>query len=341
MLCLIGQQDPAEGRQMAATDPPRHRQLREPLQRALNVKPTENRRDEFRKAVIDVLAPLADGVYDLAAHMAMLSMAIVGGIMALPASDWPDLVGATKAAAAPEDPSCGRGGTSSAVLSRAHRELFAYFQDMVAARRRHPGDDLISLLLAMQMDGRPLSPGEIVSNCYSLLLGANVTIAHVLPSTLLELMGTATLEEWADAPSPRLLATGVEEALRWASPAAHFMRHATRNTEVGGQPVRQGDPVVVWLGSANRDSDVFGEPFIFDPRRHPNKHLAYGIGPHYCVGHSVARAALRLLFAELFSRYCDFALAGEAVRMRSDIVTGWTSMPITAQRRSRLLPPAY
>lgn len=341
MLCLLGQQDPAAGRQMAATDPPRHRQLREPLQRALNAKPTEVRREQFRKAVIDVLTPLADGVYDLSAHMAMLPMAVVGGIMALPAADWPDLVAATKAAVAPEDPSCGRDGTASAVLKGAHRELFAYFQDIVTSRRRHPGDDLISLLLAMRMDGRPLSPGEIVSNCYSLLLGANVTIAHVLPSTLLGLMGTATLEEWADTPSPRLLATGVEEALRWSSPAAHFMRHATRDSDVGGQPVRQGDPVVVWLGSANRDSDVFGEPFAFDVRRHPNKHLTFGIGPHYCVGHSVARVTLRVLFAELFSRYRDFALAGEAVRMRSDIVTGWTSMPITARPRPRRLPPAY
>jgi cytochrome P450 len=341
MLCLLGQEDPAAGRQMAATDPPRHRQLREPLQHALNAKPTEVRREQFRRAVLDVLAPLADGEYDLAAHMAMLPMAIVGGIMALPAADWPALVSATKAAVAPEDPSCGRGGTADAVLKGAHRELFAYFQDIVTDRRRHPGDDLISLLIAMQMDGHPLSSGEILSNCYSLLLGANVTVAHVLPSTLLDLMGTAALSEWAETPSPRLLATGVEEALRWASPATHFLRHATTDTEAGGQPVRQGDPVVVWLGSANRDSDVFADPFTFNAGRHPNRHLAFGIGPHYCVGHSVARVALRLLFAELFSRYCNFAPAGEAVRMRSDIVTGWTSVPITARVRSLPLQPAY
>lgn len=341
MLCLLGQEDPAAGRQMAATDPPRHRQLRAPLQYALNAKPTEVRREQFRRAVLDVLAPLADGGYDLAAHMAMLPMAIVGGMMALPAADWPALVLATKAAVAPEDPSCGRGGTADAVLKGAHRELFAYFQDVVTARRSHPGDDLISLLIAMQIDGRPLSSGEIVSNCYSLLLGANVTVAHVLPSTLMDLMGTTALEEWAETPSPRLLATGVEEALRWASPATHFLRHATRDAEVGGKPVRQGDPVVVWLGSANRDDDVFAEPLTFDVGRHPNKHLTFGIGPHYCVGHSVARVALRLLFAELFSRYCEFALAGEAVRMRSDIVTGWTSMPITARLRQRPLQPAY
>jgi cytochrome P450 len=341
MLCLLGQEDPAAGRQMAATDPPRHRQLREPLQHALNAKPTGERREQFREAVIDVLAPLADGVYDLADHMAMLPMAVVGGMMALPPADWPDLVAATKAAVAPEDPACGRGGSASDALKRAHRELFAYFLDMVVARRRHPGDDLISLLLAMQMDGRPLSSGEIVSNCYSLLLGANVTTAHVLPSTLLELMGTPVLEQWADTSSPRLLATGVEEALRWSSPGAHFLRHATGDAEVGGQPVRRGDPVVVWLGSANRDSDVFAEPFTFDPGRRPNKHLTFGIGPHYCVGHSVARVTLRLLFAELFSRYCDFKPAGEAIRMRSDIVTGWTSMPITARLRPHHRQPAY
>jgi cytochrome P450 len=341
MLCLLGRDDPAAGHQMAATDPPRHRQLREPLQRALNVRPTEDRREQFREAVVGVLAPLADGPYDLAAHMAMLPMAIVGGIMALPPADWPALVAATTAAAAPEDPSRGRRGTGDAVLKGAHRELFAYFQDMVTYRRGHPGDDLISLLLTMQMDGRPLSAGQIVSNCYSLLLGANVTIAHVLPSTLLELMGTTALDQWADTASPRLLATGVEEALRWASPAAHFLRHATRDTDVDGQAIAAGDPVVVWLGSANRDADVFRAPFTFDARRHPNKHMTFGIGPHYCVGHSVARIALRVLFAELFSRYHDFALAGDPVRMRSDIVTGWARMPITARVRPRRLPPSY
>jgi len=154
-------------------------------------------------------------------------------------------------------------------------------------------------------------------------------------------MGTTVLDQWANTPSPRLLATGVEEALRWASPAAHFLRHATGDAEIDGQAVAAGDPVVVWLGSANRDGDVFRMPFTFDAQRHPNKHMTFGIGPHYCVGHSVARVALRVLFAELFSQYHDFALAGDAVRMHSDIVTGWTRMPITARLRPRRLPPAY
>jgi cytochrome P450 len=259
--------------------------------------------------------------------------------MELPEADWPDLVSASMAAVAPEDPACGRAGSADAVLAGAHREMFAYLHDMVAHRRRHPGDDLISVLLTMEMDGRPLSAGEIVSNCYSLLLGANVTVAHVAPSTLRALMGTATLEKWAD--TPELLPTGVEEALRWASPAAHFLRHATQDTEIGGRPVAAGDPVVVWLGSANRDAAVFAEPLAFDVDRHPNKHLSFGIGPHYCVGHTVARVALRVLFAELFSRYRDLAPAGPSVPLRSNIVTGWTSMPITARPRPSRRQPAY
>lgn len=152
-------------------------------------------------------------------------------------------------------------------------------------------------------------------------------------------MGTETLEEWANA--PKLLAAGTEEALRWASPGTHFLRHATRDSELRGQLIRAGDPVVVWLGSANRDEDVFSHPFSFNIRRRPNKHLTFGIGPHYCVGHSVARMALRLLFAELFSRYYDFMPTGPAIRMYSNIVTGWTAMPITARQRTRRRPPAY
>jgi len=339
MLCLLGKDDPAAGRQMAATDPPRHRQLRDPLQRALNVKSTEARREQIRATAVDAVRPFGDGGYDLAAGTALFAVAVVGGIMDLPRADWPGLVSATMAAVAPADPATGRTGDPDVVLAAAHRELFGYLQDMVAHRRRHPGDDLISSLLGMEMDGRPLSPGEIVSNCYSLLLGASVTVAHVAPSTLRELMGTPGLEKWAD--TPQLLQPGVEEALRWSCPAAHFLRHASRDTEIGGQAVAAGDPVVVWLGSANRDPEMFADPFTFDPGRRPNKHLSFGIGPHYCVGHTVARISLRLLFAELFSRFTELTPVGPAAPLRSDIVTGWTAMPITARPRPRVRPPAY
>lgn len=339
LLNLLGTDDPAGGRQMAATDPPRHTRMREPLQRALSIKAVDAYRERIRGIVVDLLTPLADGMVDLASAMAAMPMAVTGTIMGLPAADWPRLTRLTTAAVAPDDEKFQLAEGPAATLSTAHRELFAYFQDAVVGRRAAPGDDLISLLLTMQVEDRRLSMSEIVSNCYSLLLGANVTTPHVASTAVATQAGTGVLEDWAAHPGCTV--SGTEEALRWASPANHFMRYATRDVELHGVPIRAGDAVVVWLGSANRDEDVFDDPYRFDIRRRPNKHIAFGIGPHYCVGHSVARVTLRVFFAELLSRFTDIALAGVAQRLRSNFVAGIKHLPITAQVRTPPGPVTY
>lgn len=339
LLYLLGRSDPAGGSQLAATDPPRHTMLRAPLQRALASKPAMAMSERLREIVTDTLAPLADGeVYDLAEHMRRLPMAVIGTIMDLPVKDWPRLAELSIASVAPEDPLFGRPGAAEQVLRATHREIFAYFHDLVRHRRAHPGDDLISLLISTVWDGRPLSQGDVVSNCYSLLLGANVTTSQVPVTTLADLMGTSTLDQWAADPS--LLSSGVEEALRWATPTTHFMRYAVRDVSLRGQRIKAGDAVVAWLPSANRDEDVFPDPFRFDVRRRPNKHLAFGIGPHYCVGHSIARVTLKLFFAELFSRFTDLTAARPGTRLSSHTVHGWSALPITAKARTSRGPVA-
>lgn len=122
-------------------------------------------------------------------------------------------------------------------------------------------------------------------------------------------------------------------ALRWSSPVNHVVRYATTDTVLRGTPISAGDAVVVWLGAANRDEQVFADPERFDIRRRPNKHLAFGIGPHYCVGHSVARTTLGVLFEELFSRYQDFRPAGRPERLISTFSSGYKHVPLTARRR--------
>ncbi|EFG04794.1 cytochrome P450 [Streptomyces clavuligerus] len=332
LLNLLGKGDPAGGRQMAVTDPPRHGRLRAPLQQALSVKEVAHDREAVRGAVTRLLDPLADGgVFDFAAAMAALPTAVIGTMMALPEEDWPRLTRLTHACIAADDPEYQLAAGPQATLVAAHRELFAYFQDTVTQRRRSPGDDLIGVLLAMELDGRPLSPGEIVSNCYSLLLGATVTTAQPPNAAMAELAGTAALDDWAA--HPEALSSGVEEALRWSSPTQHFMRHTTREVEIGGALIPAGEAVVVWLGSANRDESVFADPDTFDIRRRPNKHIAFGAGAHYCVGHTVARATLRALFAELLGRFTGFELAGPPRRMRSNIIAGFTRLPLTAKPR--------
>lgn len=340
LLSMLGQDDPAGGSQLVATDPPRHTSLRAPLQRALAAKPVEGLREHLRAVVRDTLAPLADGgEHDLAVRLRHLAVGVMGVLMDLPPEDWDRLAALSLASMAPEDPLFGRPGEAEAVLTATHRELFAYFHDLVRRRRARPGTDLVSLLLTMAWDGRPLNQGELVSNCYSLLLGGTVTTSQVPAAVLADFMGTDTLDRWAA--DPALLGSGVEEALRWASPNTHFMRYAVRDVTLRGQRIRAGEAVVVWLASANRDAEAFPAPFDFDVRRRPNRHLAFGIGPHYCVGHSVVRVVLKLFFAELFSGFTDLVPSGPGVRLHSTTISGWAVLPIGARARSPRGPVAY
>ncbi|WP_316527992.1 cytochrome P450 [Kitasatospora brasiliensis] len=337
LLNLLGKDDPAGGRQMAATDPPRHTRMREPLQRALTIKSVEKSAERIRQEVRRLLSPALTGKpFDFAETVTQLPMAVTGMLMGLPPEDWPLLTRLTVMSIAPDDPEFTVNGDAEATLQLAHRELFAYFSDIVRHRQSELDDGLISLLLTMEVDGRKLSLGEILSNCYSLLLGANVTTPYVPTAAFAELMGTSLLEEWLT--TPELVGSGTEEALRWASPANHFMRYAVKDVTLRGKTIRSGDAVVVWLGSANRDEEAFPDPFRFDLRRRPNRHIAFGSGAHYCVGHTVARVSLRILFEELLTGFSSVESAGPVEHLSSNFVAGIKHMPVTAALKPEAEP---
>ena len=337
LLNLLGAGDPASGSQMAVTDPPRHREMREPLQRALSIRTVEHYQDNIRALVTELLEPLADGgPFDLAAAMSSLPMAVTGTMMASPREDWPQLTWAATAALAAEDPAYQLPSGPEATLRRAHREIFAYFQDIIASRRKRPGDGLIDTLLGVQIDGHGLTDGQIAANCYSLLIGATLTTPQVISSAVAKLAGTSELDRWAA--SPELINTGVEEAIRWASPTNHFMRYALHDTELAGVPIHADDAVVVWLGSANRDERVFTNPFHFDIARKPNRHIAFGVGPHFCIGHTIARVILRNTFSELLGRFTGIERASEPILLRSNIIAGFRELRITGRLRTTPAP---
>lgn len=335
LLNLLGKEDPAGGKQMAATDPPRHTRMREPLQRAMTAKAIESYRDRVRRAVRIVLSPGSGGEpFDFAQAMVQLPMAVTGTIMGLPEQDWAELAQLTLASVAPDDPDYMTEPDPQTTLEKAHRQLFGYFQDTVLQRRRQVSDDLISTLLTLQIDERELSIGEVLSNCYSLLLGANVTTPYVPAAAMLEFIRRPELaKDWAA--NPKLTNTAVAEALRWASPANHFMRYAVTDVEIRGRSIAAGDAVVVWLGSANRDEEVFADPFTFDLRRRLNRHIAFGAGAHYCIGHTVARLTLHELFSELLGNYADFELTGEPEHLASNFVAGIKRLPIRMRPLTR------
>lgn len=331
LLDLLGTDDPAGGQQLAVTDPPQHTVRQARLKKALAIKSVDRQRAAVRRKVAGLLEPLGSGgVFDFGAAMMLLPMSVTGTMMDLPAADWPWLSRLTAMCIAADDPEFQDEGGKEATLRSAHGELFAYFQDLMRHRRDHLGDDLLSVLIATRFEGRRMSAGEVVANCYSLLLGANVTTPHAPAFVLAEFTGSDVLADWSA--HPEVNGTAYEEALRWASPVNHVLRYATKDTEVAGTPIRAGDAVVAWLGAANRDESVFPDSHTFDIRRRPNKHLAFGIGPHYCVGHSVARVTIEILFEELFGKFTNFELAGKPERLISSFASGYKHVPITASR---------
>jgi cholest-4-en-3-one 26-monooxygenase len=209
----------------------------------------------------------------------------------------------------------------------AAAELFMYANELAADRLANPRDDLASELMHAEVDGNRLAPEEFNSFFLLLLVAGNETTRNLVSGGLLGLIEHP--EERARlVANPALLPTAVEEMLRWVTPVNLFQRTATRDVELHGQQIREGDTVVLFYASANRDEDAFPDAHRFDIGRTPNEHLAFGIGPHFCLGANLARLEIRLMFEELLRRLPDIELAGPVERLRSNFINGIKRMPV-------------
>jgi cytochrome P450 len=325
MLNMLGRPEPAQNQQFAATDPPRHALIRGPLQRQMTTRAVARHAPAIRSFVRAMLRPAA-GAFDFAELTASLPLAFLGPLMGIPAADWPDVARWVSMSVAEHDPDVMLPDGPTATLDRGHRELFAYLLNLVLDHRRRPRGDLVDVLASMS-----LSAGAVVANCYSLLLGGSAAIPHVPRATLAELIRTGRYDDWAR--QTERIGRVVEEALRFTSPAGHFMRLATRDTTLGGVRVAAGDAVVAWIGSANRDESVFPDAETLSLNRHPNRHLAFGDGRHYCLGAAVARLTLHIFFEELFAAVASFEPNGEIERVRSAWLGGIKRMPLVGRPR--------
>jgi len=209
----------------------------------------------------------------------------------------------------------------------AAMEMFMYANQLALERKDRPRDDLVSVLMAGEVDGEKLTEVEFDSFFLLLAVAGNETTRNLISGGMLALVQNP--EERARLlRDPALLPTAVEEMLRWVSPVMYFRRTATRDTELGGQRIREGDRLTIWYGSANRDEDVFPEPQRFDVGRSPNEHLAFGIGHHFCLGANLARLEIQIMFEELLRRLPDLELAGPVERLRSNFINGIKRMPV-------------
>jgi cytochrome P450 len=207
-------------------------------------------------------------------------------------------------------------------------DLYAYARLLAEEKRRAPGTDVMSILLAqVDDDGGQVSDAEFENMFWLFAVAGNETLRNGLPGGLIALLQHPSA--MADLRAhPALLPGAVEEMLRWWTPVMVFRRTATADVDLAGTRVRAGDKVVVSFTSANRDERVFADPERFDIRRAPSPHLSFGHGPHFCLGAQLARAQMRALFGELLRRTGSIGLDGEPVLLRSNFQRGVKRLPI-------------
>jgi len=208
-------------------------------------------------------------------------------------------------------------------------DLYAYAHLLAEEKRRRPGDDIMSILLAqVDDDGGQVSVAEFENMFWLFAVAGNETVRNGLPGACIGLLEHASAQEDLRT-DPALMPSAVEEMLRWWTPVMTFRRTATSDCALSGQRIGTGDKVVVSFTSANRDETVFANPDLFDIRRRPNPHLVFGHGPHFCLGAHLARAQIRALFDEVLARTSSLRFAGEPSYLRSNFQRGVKRLPIS------------
>jgi cytochrome P450 len=213
------------------------------------------------------------------------------------------------------------------VQHQAHQELAEYFAAMMAQRRRNPENDLLSLVANQKIDGVALNEEEALYNCVLILDAGLDTTRNAFSGGVYTLLNhRAELERLVANPS--LVPAAVEEIVRWTAPSFHNLRRVTRVAQLRGQEMNPGDLLAIWVGSANRDADVFADPERFDITRSPNEHLGFGHAEHFCLGANLARLELRVALRELLPYLPHIELTGSIQRLHHTSVPGIKHMPV-------------
>ncbi len=212
-------------------------------------------------------------------------------------------------------------------------DLYCYAHLLAEYKREHPGDDVMSILLAqIDEEGGKLTIAEFENMFWLFAVAGNETLRNAIPGGMLALLQhPAAWRELQDTPD--LVPGAVEEMLRWWTPVMNFRRTAAENTSLGGVDIRAGDKVLLSFLSANHDDRVFSNPAVFDIRRDPNPHLSFGHGPHFCIGAQLAVAQMRALFTELGRRFDHFELTGTPTFLRSNFQRGVKTLPVRWRAR--------
>ena len=311
-------------------DDPQHKRRRNLVNRGFTPRRVSDHAGSIRKICTELIDAVCEkGSCEFVREIAApLPMAIIGDMLGVAAEDrdrllqWSDDM---VTASGNEDPVAAQRAMQSGL------EWREYAAEVVRDRRNRPmRDDLISILCHSEIDGERLDDEEIIQESLLILVGGDETTRHVISGGMEALLRRPE-QLRALAEDPTRIPTAVEEMLRWVSPIQNMSRTATRDTELHGQTIRKGEQLLLLYPSANRDEAVFEDPFVFDASRSPNDHVAFGgYGAHFCLGASLARLELRVMFEELLDRLPEITLERDTpLPLRpSNFIVGIESMPV-------------
>jgi cytochrome P450 len=319
-------------------DPPKHgiyRQLISHRFRPAALRRMHGDIERIGKEIVDGLLEAGDsGQCDFVQKVsAPLPIAVIAWMLGVPRADWDLLFDWTNRTIGAGDPEYQRAGkTPDETAQEAMVELFTYFTKLVEEKKRKPADDLITVFTEARVDGEPLPFMDILTFCLIIVVAGNETTRNGTSGGML-----AFIEHQDELRKvqrdPSLLSSAVEEVVRWTSPIIHFGRTATEDLELRGKRIRRGDVLALFYPSANRDEDVFQDPFRFRVDRHPNRHIGFGVGEHFCLGAHVARLELQVAYKHLLPRIEEIELAGPVDRLHSALVGGVKHLPIRYKLR--------
>jgi len=313
------------------TDPPVHRDLRKVVSPSLtprSLKAMQSIIDNSAKQLVDALASDGgEGETDLAMGVAVSHpLRVLAKAIGVPEEKEAQILNLSNRLFAPDDADLGS-GTSQEDFAKLGQEFLELFLPIIEDRRKNPTDDLASVIANGQINGEPMGPMETLGYYLIGFSAGHDTTKNSLAGGFWQLIQNPgefakVQQDLSRAPD------AVEEMIRWASPVNYMKRTAAQDTEVNGQKIREGESVVMFYASANRDESVFDDPYTFSIDRNPNRHLAFGYGEHFCMGTHFARRSMRAIVEQLASRVEHWELTADPEWIRASFVVGLKHLPV-------------
>jgi cytochrome P450 len=319
------------------TDPPVHRDLRKVASPFLTPRSLQQMQGVIEKSAKELVDALArdggEGETDLAMGIAVSHpLRVLAKAIGVPEEKEAQILNLSQRLFAPEDAELGS-GASPDDFAKLGQEFVELFLPIIEDRRKNPTDDLASVIANAQIDGEPMGPMETLGYYLIVFSAGHDTTKNSLAGGFWQLI--ANPSEFAKVQQDLSRAPdAVEEMIRWASPVNYMKRTAAADTEVNGQKIRQGDPLVMFYASANRDEAVFDDPYTFNIDRHPNRHIAFGYGEHFCMGTHFARRSMRAIVDQLARRVEHWELTAEPEWIGASFVVGLKHLPVRYKIRA-------